>query len=144
MVLLPDHILFTPVWVLCIPLCAFDSNGPILPTQSTAQGYESCFATSCRGAECLGMFISPREPTANEDGHESLRAQGTCPRVLSSVSKEPNLRHWVTEHMHHRILHKLKSFLNILTLITNISTTFLLILLKTVTDCYLPMNPCYS
>ena len=140
LVLLPDHILFTPVLFLGIPLCAFDSSSPTPLTniQSTALGLPELSPH----AEDLSAwaFTSPLgSPQPMTDWYGRMGAQLTCPRVLSSVpvSKEPNPRLWVIERTRYKISHKLKSFLKMFEIIKK-STTFRLVLLKTVTDGYLP------
>lgn len=101
LLLLADHILFTPVLFLGIPLCAFDSSSPTPPTntQCTALGLPELPPH----AEDLSAwaFTSPLgSPQPMTDWYERMGAQLTCPRVLSSVpvSKEPNPRLWVIEH----------------------------------------------
>lgn len=72
----------------------------------------------------------------------SMRAQLIYPQVLSSisVSKGHDLWHWVIEWVHCNILYKLKSLPENFAIITEISTTFLLVLSQTVLDWYLHLN----
>ena len=91
----------------------------------------------CRKLKVSGSFILTTMPTplfyiqsfASDRWHGRMTAQLTCPKVLSSasVSKEPNLKHWVIEYVHSKISHKLESFLKMFVIIAKMSTKFHLI-----------------
>lgn len=108
---------------------------PSIRLQGTTLELSDCFATSCRGPECLGISIFPEQPQPMTDCCGRMRAQLTCPQILCSisVSKEPDLYYWVTEWGSYEILCKFKSLLENFA-ITKMSTTFLLVLSQTLMD----------